>query len=577
MLTPEELQKLKDANIGEPAGSTPMTSKPSPYKSLSDELSNTPAPAPSFLDKTINVAKGIGSAVISNEQNFANDISAAATNILPEKVTGEAQLKEAQAAKEKSLQIELAGLKKARETGGDTQKWLKMLSDTTGSDIPTMEDLYPAIKKTNLQVAGDAAGVLVDILSAGSYGNAAKLGKTGELYKAIPIAQVANKTAAPALSATLKTIGKETVQRSAVGAGTGYAYDVSNNLQEGKTGTEAVKPGLGTVAGAVIPALAGIYQGTKAVTKATAPKFINSLIKPKLTEFSYGKDPGRTVAELGITGNDLEDFGKNVSQHKQDIGSMLNASYQHATDQGVKVDLTPIIDTFDQAIQDTAKGGKSNQYVATALQNAKDALLFEHSINKDGIIEKIGDIPKDLSKLTPLEAFDTKSILAGQTKFTGNPSDDKTINAVLKKAYGQIKEELNKKVSTVSPEVPDLNQKYADLVSAELAIANRDAILKRANIVPFFAKVGGAAGLVGLGTAAFSGVGLIPILTAAGAAGVESLLASAAYKTRMAKWLGNTSPTILNKFFMENPGIKEAIYRTIPKAASLIHKEPQTN
>lgn len=150
-------------------------------------------------------------------------------------------------------------------------------------------------------------------------------------------------------------------------------------------------------------------------------------------------------------------------------------------------------------------------------------------------------------------------------------------NGVLKKAYGQIKEELNKKVSTVSPEVPDLNQKYADLVSAELAIANRDAILKRANIVPFFAKVGGAAGLVGLGTAAFSGVGLIPILTAAGVAGVESALASTAFKTRMAKWLGDTSPTILNKFFMENPAIKEAIYRTIPKAASLIHKEPQTN
>ena len=153
---------------------------------------------------------------------------------------------------------------------------------------------------------------------------------------------------------------------------------------------------MGTLIGAVSPGLVGIYQGTKAVTKSLAPRFINSLIKPRLTEFSYGKNPGRSVSELGIVGNNLEDFGKNVTQKRQDIGAMLEGSYQEATNQGVKIDISDITKTFDDEITKASKGGKSNQGVVTALQNAKDALLYEHAV-QDGIITKVGTTPKSLN------------------------------------------------------------------------------------------------------------------------------------------------------------------------------------
>ena len=154
----------------------------------------------------------------------------------------------------------------------------------------------------------------------------------------------------------MKSVVKETAKYVGVGAATGYAYDVSNNLQNGETGVDSLKPGMGTLIGAVAPGLVGIYQGTKAVTKSLAPRFINSLIKPRLTEFSYGKNPGRSVSELGIVGNNLEDFGKNVTQKRQDIGAMLEGSYQEATNQGVKIDISDITKTFDDEITKASKG-----------------------------------------------------------------------------------------------------------------------------------------------------------------------------------------------------------------------------
>lgn len=606
MLTPEELQKLQDSKIGESFSNTQVSSTPSPYKSLSDELSSDPSVVAtqdknkSFLDKTINVAKKVGGAIASSEVAFGNDLSGAAAAILPDSITGQKALNDAQKAKEDSLSIQLKGLQKAQSTGQDTSKWLKMISETTGHQIPTLADLYPATKKSGLQVAGDSAGVLLDILSAGSYGTAAKGATTGSLLTSVAnktaldvagqqtikdiaaqtgktIAQVtaeeAMKKVVPTVGgAAVKAIAKETGQRMVTGASTGYAYDVSNNLQEGKTGIDAVKPGMGTLIGTTLPALVGIYKGTKAVTKTLAPKFINSLIKPKTADFSYGKDPGKVVSELGITGNNLEDFGNKVTQVRQDLGAMLSPSYQHATDQGIKIDLTDEVNSLDQAMVNAAKGGKSNQSVVTALQNAKDALLFDHTIDANGVITKTGTIPKDISSLTPNEAFDLKKLVSDQTKFTGNPSDDKTVNMALKKVFGGIKDKLNSSVSGVSPEIIDLNEKYGSLLSAEIAIANRDAILKKSNMISFPVKTGAAAA-AGI-MAAFTGGAsvLLTLLAGLGAAGVEKTLESTAVRTRMAKFLGNTSPSVLTKFFTENPGIKEAIYRAIPKASSLIGK-----
>jgi len=599
MLTPEELQKLHDSNIGEAAGETINTQpqEQSQYKSLSDELGASLPDNRTFLQKTADVAKGIGSAIISNEKNFGDSISAAATNILPKSVTGEAQLEEARQAKERSLQIELAGLKKAKDSGGDTSKWLKMISETTGQHIPTMDELYPAIKKTNLQVAGEAAGVLVDILSAGSYGNAAKGAETGKLLTGAAQKEAtamagqkavfdwADKTGATVVADAakkttgqlLKEIGVNTMKRTAVGAGTGYAYDVANNLQEGKTGTEAIKPGMGTAIGGTLPALVGLYEAGRTITKSVAPRIINSLVKPRQAEFAYGKDPGRTVSQLGITANSMDDFGNKVSQARRDMGAILDASYQTATDQGVRLDLTDEISKIDDAIKTAVDGGPNNQGMADTLKNIKNALLYEQTLNDAGKITNKTNVPLNFSDITPNQALDLKTKIAGQTKFTGNPSDDKYVNTVLKSIYGGIKDKINTATKAISPEIPDLNEKYADLISAESAIKHRNDIVRRADLISLPFKITGAGGVSALVTGVVTGAVSIPVALAgvAGAGGalvLDKALSSVPFKTRVAAWLGKTDPGTIRKILQNNPQIGEVLYRAFPKMGAILNQ-----
>lgn len=533
----------------------------------------------SIWSKLANGAKAVGNAVSSSEQSFGNDIAAGATAILPKSITGQDKIDEATKTHQDTIDTAIKGLHQAQASGGDTKKWLNIIGQVTGQPIATTADLYPALKKSNLQVVGDTAGTLLDILSAGSYGEVLKgaselknagtlandLSKSGTLASKV-VAPVAQQVADKTLGQTLKTIGTKTAIRAGEGAGTGYAYDVSQNLQNGNTGASIAKPGFGTVLGGTIPTLIGGVQAGVALTKDSAPRFINSLIKPKAADFSYGKDPGRTVSEMGITGNSLPDFANNIRTAKQDIGNQLGNIYSSEANAGIRINANDEITKIDDAIQKAAKGGKENQGIVTALQNTKDALLYEHGVDSEGNIIKMSDTPRDLSALSPQETFDLKKVVAEQTKFTGKPSDDKTINAVLKDIYGGLKEKLNSKLSVNNPEITNLNQKYADLTSAELATRNRDAIVQRSDLISTPIKFGTAGAII---SAVASGGATIPIIIGgATAAGLDKALESTAVKTRIAAWLGKESPSVISKIIQNNPSVKETLYRLAPKLAS---------
>lgn len=638
-LTPEQINQIRQA-----AGRTPLSTSapgtPIPTQSLTDRVGlQPPAPStePTLADKVKNrvsqftqglsqtakglatpgggkdvitgtkniissaggavsdVIKPVGEALISNEKNFGNSLTPAISQVLPDSITGQKALDEAEQVKRENQQRILTKIQEAVAQGKDTTKLVEMLKNTLGEKPTTMKDLLPDTDKTAMQVAGEGAGVALDILSAGSYGKAATGAKTGELLTSVAnktaintaeqqtiqniakqtgktvaevtAEQAAQKVAPKALGETLKTIGKNTAIRSGIGAGTGYTYDVSQNLQNGKEGTEALTPGMGTLIGGVVPAAVGGVQAVKAITKETAPKFINSLIKPKQADFAYGKNPGRTVSELGILGNNIEDFGNNLTKEKQKVGEKLGGIYTSPKNSNVVIDASDQIGKIDKAIQQAAKGGKSNQTVVTALQNAKDSLLFEHTIDKDGNIVKVmvdgNPVMRDITKLNPQEAFELKQLVSGQTKFTGNPSDDKTVNKILKQVYGGIKDKLNTELEKNNPEIRKLNEQYADLTSAVLATENRNAIMKRADVISMPIKVGTAGAIIS--AIATGGAAIPTLLVGAGAAALDKALESTAVKTRIAAWLGGATPGQLAQILQQNPGIKEVLYRAFPK------------
>ena len=376
------------------------------------------------------------------------------------------------------------------------------------------------------------------------YGKAEEEAKTGEsLAKgAQTAAPVVEGAAKATLGTTLEDIGVKSAVRAGVGGATGYGYDVSQNLQKGKNGVEAFTPGMGTALGTAIPLGIGGIEAGVAISKNMAPRFINSLIKTNAASSSYGKDPGRTVSAMGITGNNLSDFADNIGKAKNDVGSNIGDIYAKPENANIKINAAPTVSRLDAAISGAPKGGKNNQGIVTTLQTVKDALLYEHGADSEGNVVKVLDtnghaIPRDLSSLSPEEAFQLKQDVAAQTQFTGKPSDDKTVNSILKGMYGDLNSKLNTAVSPTSPETTGLNQTYADLTSAELATRNRDAVVQRSSQVRMPVKVGEAAGII---TAIATGGAAIPaILAGVGTAGLDKALGSTAVKSRIAAWLGS--------------------------------------
>ena len=534
------------------------------------------------VDTVNNAASGVANAVTRSEQGVGSDLS---TLIPSNPITGKNAPDIANSVNAQT-QVGEAKLIEAAHNETDPTKKAQILAaykSIYGKVAPTTAgDINPAFNKTPGQVVGDFAGMGADILASGSYGEVASgasflpkageiLGDTGKLTSAIPaVTGVAEQAVKQPLGQTLKDIGIKTAERTAVGAGLGYGYDVSGNLQEGKTGADAFTPGWGTVLGGGVPMVIGGIEVGAAITKDMAPRFINSLIKPKAANFSYGKDPGRTVSALGITGNNMDDFANNIAKAKNDIGSQIGAIYSAPENADIKIDATPTLDKIDTAISDAASGGKNNQGIVNTLQNIKDSLLFEHTTDADGNIVKVGNAPLDVTELSPQEAFDLKSKIADATRFTGSPSDDKAVNATLKGMYGSLSDQLKGAVSENNPEIDKLSQQYADLTSAELATRNRNAIVQRSALTSL--KTGGLG--VAAGTAAIlTGTAALPaVLIGMSSAGLEKALESTAVKTRIAAWLGSETPGIVAQVLEQNPGIKTVLYRALPKFASQLNQ-----
>lgn len=547
------------------------------------QASSPVTPPTSLVSKTLGVFKAVGNALTSSEQAVSGEIAAG----LPASLTGEQQLNKANQDAASSDIAFINSINKMRAAGKTLTPqqqaiYNNILSTHSGTGV-TQTDLLPHAADTNLQGIGNTLGVGLDVLSAGSYGDVLKGGqellKTGSLTNDLAKSgTLASKVAAPVLQSTakqtlgqtIKGIAKKTAVRAGIGAGTGYGYDVSQNLQQGKTGSAALTPGMGTILGGSVPIVIGGIQAGVALTKDSAPRFINSLIKPKQADFSYGKDPGRTVSEMGITGNSLPDFVNNITTAKQGVGQQLGAIYSAPENAKVVINATPEIDKIDTAISDAAKGGKNNQSIVNQLQNIKDAILYEHGVDANGSIIRIGDVPRDLSALSPQEAQDLIQHVADQTQFTGRPSDDKIVNGVLKSIYGGIRDKINAGVSVNSPDVEKLNQQYADLTSAEIATRNRNAIIQRSNMTSPIAlskPLGTGAAI----TAALltGGATAIPaVLAGATSAALEKAMETTAVKTRIAAWLGSQSPSTITALIQKNPAIKETLYRLVPKLSS---------
>ena len=217
------------------------------------------------------------------------------------------------------------------------------------------------------------------------------------------------------------------------------------------------------------------YVAEKAPTMAE--NAINSLIKPRDREFSYGKNPGRGVASEGIVATSMRDLGKKVAAKKNEIGRQIQSKITDPkysapvgiTDAEV---VKPIDDAIARVKEEQPWGSEA---LLNRLENTKRNIMGAIPDGEGGI----AGYKKDFSEMTPADLWEEKKKVGDLTNFTLNVKEDSYVNAALKNTYRL----LDSKIDSAVPGIADLNSRYADLLGADLAIKHRDILLGRQNKV----------------------------------------------------------------------------------------------
>jgi len=377
-------------------------------------------------------------------------------------------------------------------------------------------------------------------------GDAGQLGLT-----MLPVGKIAAGATKIATTAGLKGLAARGAGEAMTAVGAGYGYDVATNLKEGKTGAEVAKPGLGAALGAALPVAGAVATGARSAAQSLAPKLINSLIKPLSKQFTYGKDPGRTVAELGITGNNFDELATNIRTARTSVAERLQTE---ATQVSLRepLHLSPALEPFDNAIKSAVEN--NDQALLNRLMEAKKALTGIFKLEK-GLVKQTGT--RLVDNLDYAQGLEFKRRIGNLTKWTGQKTEDDTVNGALTRAYAFAKEAMDEAAENSSPEkaamLKKLNQQYADLTSAEIATKYRDVIEKRHNMI----NLPGKLGLVGAAVSApFTG-GLSTLAMAAGSIAADKALSSPGFKTRAAKYLARIGKT--DGLVSNLPGLTKAV------------------
>lgn len=322
-------------------------------------------------------------------------------------------------------------------------------------------------------------------------------------------------------------------------AALGATDAVTTTVKQGKLDKQSVDAGIiamafpvvGKVATAAKPYL--IPSG-----KEAGGRVINSLIKPLLKDFSYGKNPGQAVAEAGITASSLDDLGAKIRSARIGVGEEISNKVASSK---TRFEATDALTPLDEALAVAQKSPKTNSAIIQRLQNLKDDLL---QVDKDGLPTR------NLKDLSADDLWELNKDIGELTRWTGNATDDEIVNKALRNAYAKTRGKLETGVAGLD----EVSEKYANLKSAEVATEYRDKIASRQNLISVSGTGVGTA--VALGTALASGGAVLPILMGMGAAGLVEAGKSPTVKTNIASWLAKSSKEELKDAFTQAPWLR---------------------
>jgi len=322
---------------------------------------------------------------------------------------------------------------------------------------------------------------------------------------------------------------------AAVEAGAGGGVTA---IQEGEINSDVISNAV--VAGTLPIVFAGASAALRPVQKFLSEKLpskmINNLIRPGKNDFNFGKNPGQAVVDEGITANSREGLLKQIRDKKDEIGAIKGDALD-AVPEGINIDIAPLLTPIDNAMEQAVKSGERNLF--SRLQDLKDGLTKEFSV-VDGKLVTGGD--KSLI-MTPKQADLLKQQIGNDTKWTGQAFDN-DINKVRRDLYSRINDAIDEAVGPLGEtgtRIKELNQRWANMLTAEKALENRIAVEVRNNMISLQdTGVGVGAGIASVASGAGAPQAILNSLTLIAG---RKLVKSTAVSTRLAQYLEKLAPT----------------------------------
>lgn len=344
--------------------------------------------------------------------------------------------------------------------------------------------------------------------------------------------------AVPGGAATKATKGANFLTRA---ASLGASDALVTGVKQGEFNKESVDA---AIIGAAFPVFGkgvSVAKGMLPSSSEAGGRVINSLIKPLLKDFSYGKNPGKAVAEAGITANSLDELAVNIRKVRQETGQLISDKVKAST---ARFDASDSLQSIDEAIVAAKKAPQTNASIINRLEGVKSDLL---QVGEDGLPRR------NLKDMSADELWEFNKEIGDLARWTGNASDDEITNRAITKAYSATRSKLDKAVDGLS----ETSEKYANLKSAETATEYRDKIASRQGLIGFSGQQAGiAAGLI---TAAATGGLSTGLLVGATATGLTEAAKTPAVKTKLAAWLASTSKEELKDAFTEAPWLRSTL------------------
>jgi hypothetical protein len=327
----------------------------------------------SFVDTVKKAPKAVADFLLSSEKKFGETIGVAAA-------TKTKEYKEALESKTKVADYNNAimrAIEKNKKEGKPVDKLIRLYNQNAEEKIDPASIVGEAANKTGVQIAGEAGGTLLDMLSFGTYGKAAKGG-----LEALKGAQLA-KTPVKEL---LKMAGKQVLKEDLP---IGLAYGFTGALQENSSPKEILKETLKQ--GATNALMGGVMRFAGGVV---GRKIAQSKMEQALSKGAgeLEQNIGKKAEQIARNANDptikyevsdnlgVDKNGEKVLS-KTEIKDNGEVVIKYAKELDESPDLkSKVIDNEHNKIIDHRLGQDNAQISRNASKNAQEAVLDDFSI-----------------------------------------------------------------------------------------------------------------------------------------------------------------------------------------------------